>query len=158
VAASVLRTIKGRDIIANVGTPEELTGALQHAKPGRYVIEESSTAGELLPDGYTCQRLGGAIRQCDGSAMLEPQPSPVKKSPLCHGLARRHLAPLDTQAADPDASLQSGVARFGRIDRSAQRSPGARRSDRPKRRTVAWRASVSSDRSTLNSTGRQSGA
>ena len=38
-------------------------------------------------------------------------------------------------------------ARFGRIDRSGQGCRCARRSDRPKRRTVALRASVSSDRS-----------
>jgi len=38
VAASVLRTIEGRDIIANLGTPEELTEAVQHAKPGRYML------------------------------------------------------------------------------------------------------------------------
>jgi len=88
-------------------------------------------AGELLPDGYTCPRLGGAIRQGDGSVMIKAKPAPVKKSPLSHGLARRHLALLDTQAADPDASLQSGVAL---------------RSDRPKQPRMSLRASVSSDR------------
>src|SRR5262249_8450095 len=43
-----------------------------------------------------------------------------------------------------DDSLQFGAARVGRIDRSVGRSPCARRSDRPKRRAVALRASVGS--------------
>ena len=47
------------------------------------------------------------------------------------------------------------TAHFGRIDRSVERSPCARRSDRPKRRTVTLRASVSSDRSVE---GREEGA
>ena len=40
---------------------------------------------------------------------------PSVPSPLYHGLARRNLAPLETLAADPDASIQSGVRRVGRI-------------------------------------------
>jgi hypothetical protein len=30
-------------------------------------------AGELLPSGYSCQRWGVAIRQADGSVILEPE-------------------------------------------------------------------------------------
>src|SRR5262245_59567467 len=45
------------------------------------------------------------------------------------------------------ASVVGILARFGGIDRSVGRSPCALRWDRPKRRTVALRASVSSDRS-----------
>jgi hypothetical protein len=47
------------------------------ASPGRYVVEESSIAGETLPSGYTCQRWGIAIRKDDGSVVLEPEPAPV---------------------------------------------------------------------------------
>jgi hypothetical protein len=61
-----------------LGTPEEVTSALLSAKPGRYVIEESSMAGELLPSGYSCQRWGVAIRQADGTVTLEPEPAPVR--------------------------------------------------------------------------------
>jgi hypothetical protein len=76
--ASVLRIIKGDDIIASVGTSEDVTKALSGARPGRYVTEESSMAGELLPSGYSCQRWGVAIRQDDGTVTLEPEPAPVK--------------------------------------------------------------------------------
>jgi hypothetical protein len=75
---SVLQIIKDRDIIANVRTPEEITEALSGAEPGRYVIEESSMAGELLPSGYSCQRWGVAIRQADGNLIFEPEPAPVR--------------------------------------------------------------------------------
>jgi hypothetical protein len=78
MAYSVLRIIKGDDIIASVGTPEEVTAALNGAEPGRYVVEESSMAGELLPSGYSCQRWGVAIRQADGTVTLEPEPAPSK--------------------------------------------------------------------------------
>jgi hypothetical protein len=43
------------------------------------VIEESNMAGELLPSGYTCQRWGVAIRQADGTVILEPEPAPTKR-------------------------------------------------------------------------------
>jgi hypothetical protein len=78
MSASVLQIIEGDDIIATVGTPEEATAALLSAKPGRYVVDESSMAGELLPSGYSCQRWAVAIRQADGSVVLEPEPAPVK--------------------------------------------------------------------------------
>jgi hypothetical protein len=71
--ASVLQIIKDGDIIASVGSPEEVTAALLSAKPVRYVIEESSMAGELLPSGYSCQRWGVAIRHADGNVIVEPE-------------------------------------------------------------------------------------
>jgi len=71
---SVLQIIKDRDIIASVRRPEEISAALSGAIPGRYVVEESSMAGELLPSGYSCQRWGVAIREADGSVALEPAP------------------------------------------------------------------------------------
>jgi hypothetical protein len=76
---SALQIIKDGDIIVSVGTPEEVTVALASARPGRYVIEESSMAGELLPGGYSRQRWGVAIRQADGSVMIEPEPAPAKR-------------------------------------------------------------------------------
>ena len=75
---SVLQIIRDGDIILSVGTPAEVAAALLGAKPGRYVMEESSMAGELLPSGYSCQRWGVAIRQADGSVELEPEPAPMK--------------------------------------------------------------------------------
>jgi hypothetical protein len=76
---SVLQIIKGDDIIANVGTIEEVVAALQMAEPGRYLIEESSTAGQFLPSGYSCQRWGVAIRRANGVVILEPEPAPIKR-------------------------------------------------------------------------------
>jgi hypothetical protein len=76
--ASVLQIIKGDDIIASVASPEEVTKALLSARPGRFVVDESSMAGELLPSGYSCQRWGVAIRQADGTVLLERLPVPVK--------------------------------------------------------------------------------
>jgi len=83
---SALQIIKGDDIIANVSTPEEVTVALMGVRPGRYVIEESSMAGELLASGYSCQRWGVAIRQAYGSVMLEPDAAPVKSDDATRGV------------------------------------------------------------------------
>jgi hypothetical protein len=52
----------------------EIPGALADAGPRRFIIEESSTAGELLPSGYSCQRWGTVIRHADGSVTLNPDP------------------------------------------------------------------------------------
>jgi hypothetical protein len=76
---SVLQIIKGDDIVASASRPEEIAATLKGAWPGRYVIEESSMARELLPSGYTCQRWGIAIRKADGTVELEPEPAPRKK-------------------------------------------------------------------------------
>ena len=53
--ASVLTIIQGDDIIGTVPDADHIGKALEHGKPGRYVVEESSMAGELLPSGYPCQ-------------------------------------------------------------------------------------------------------
>jgi hypothetical protein len=77
--ASALQIIKAGDIIANVGTSEEVATVLQDVQPGRYAVEESSMAGELLPSGYSCQRWGVAIRLADGTVMIESEPAPTKR-------------------------------------------------------------------------------
>jgi hypothetical protein len=69
----------GDDIVASASGPEDVVAILKGAWPGRYVIEESSMAGELLPSGYSCQRWGVAIRKADGTVTLEPEPSPIKR-------------------------------------------------------------------------------
>ena len=76
---SVLQIIMGDDIVASASGPEEVAATLKGAWPGRYLIEESSMAGQLLPSGYSCQRWGVAIRQADGTVMLEPEPAPTKR-------------------------------------------------------------------------------
>jgi hypothetical protein len=57
-----------------VRDPAEIVKTLSHAGPGRFVVEESSMAGELPPSGYSCQRWGTAIRHDDGSVTLDPDP------------------------------------------------------------------------------------
>jgi hypothetical protein len=74
---SVLQIVRGHETIAIVASSQEVTEALQRAQPGRYVVEESSACGELLPSGYSCQRWGVAIRQANGAVMLEPGPAPL---------------------------------------------------------------------------------
>jgi hypothetical protein len=48
---SVLQIIIGDDIVASATGSKEVTVTRKDAWPGRYVIEESSMAGELLPSG-----------------------------------------------------------------------------------------------------------
>jgi len=76
--SSVLQIIMGDDIVASGSGPQEVAATLKGASRGRYVIEESSMAGELLPSGYSCQRWGVAIRQADATVILEPEPASMK--------------------------------------------------------------------------------
>jgi hypothetical protein len=69
----------GEYVVASASGPEDVVATLKGAWPGRYVIEELSMAGKLLPSGYTCQRWGVAIRQADGTVVLEPEPAPIKR-------------------------------------------------------------------------------
>jgi hypothetical protein len=69
---SVPQIIIGDDTVASATGPEEVVATLKGAWPGRYVIEESSMAGKLLPSCYSCQRWGVAIREADGTVELEP--------------------------------------------------------------------------------------
>ena len=79
MAYSVLRIIMGDVIVASASGPEEVVATLKGAWPGRYVIEESSVAGQFLPSGYTCHRWGIAIRKADGTVEFEPEPASVKR-------------------------------------------------------------------------------
>jgi hypothetical protein len=75
VMASVLTFIPGDEIRASVVDATHVRKALEHANPGRYMIEEGSMAGELLPSAYRCQRWGVAIRKAGGSVMIEREPA-----------------------------------------------------------------------------------
>ena len=74
MANSVLRIISRDEIIGTIRDPSEIAKTLADAGPGRFIVEESSMAGELLPSGYSCQRWGTAIRHADGSVTLDPDP------------------------------------------------------------------------------------
>jgi hypothetical protein len=73
---SVLTIIKGNDIISTVADPEHIESALMSERPDRFIVEESSMAGELLPSGYTCQRWGVVIKDQSGANEIEMQPAP----------------------------------------------------------------------------------
>jgi hypothetical protein len=72
----MFRIIRGFDYCATADSPDEIGHALRHATPGRYVVEEVSRAGELLPSGHSCRRWGTAIRHPDGRVTLDPDPWP----------------------------------------------------------------------------------
>jgi hypothetical protein len=57
-------------------SPGEIAQAIRHARPGRFVVEEVSPAGQLLPSGHSCRRWGTAIRHHDGHVTLDPDPWP----------------------------------------------------------------------------------
>jgi hypothetical protein len=69
------RIIQEPDFVTiTAARPDEITQVLQHAPPGRFILEEVSPAGQFLPSGHTCRRWGTAIRQHDGSIILDPDP------------------------------------------------------------------------------------
>jgi hypothetical protein len=73
----MFRIIRGESCYTMADSPDAIMEALRHAKPGRYIVEEVSRAGELLPSGHSCRRWGTAIRHTDGKVTLDPEPWPV---------------------------------------------------------------------------------
>jgi hypothetical protein len=72
----MLRITRAFDFCTTADIPEGIGHALRHAKPGRFIVEEVSRAGELLPSGHSCRRWGTAIRHPDGGVTLDPGPWP----------------------------------------------------------------------------------
>jgi hypothetical protein len=79
-APAMFRIIREQDYYTIAASPDEVSEALRYARPGRYLIEEVSRAGELLPSGHSCRRWGSAIRQPDGQVTVEPDPWPAGAS------------------------------------------------------------------------------
>jgi hypothetical protein len=50
--------------------------AIEHARPGRFIVEVVSPAGKLLPSGRSCRRWGTAIRHPNGQVTLDLEPWP----------------------------------------------------------------------------------
>jgi hypothetical protein len=73
----MLRIICEPDYHTTVASPDEIAQVLQHAGPGRYVVEEVSLAGQLLASGHSFRRFGTAIRHPDGHVTLDRDPWPV---------------------------------------------------------------------------------
>jgi hypothetical protein len=73
----MLRLIRDPTCYTTAASPDEIAKALRHERPGRFVVEEVSPAGQLLPSGHSCRRWGTAIRKADGQVTLEPDPWPA---------------------------------------------------------------------------------
>src|SRR5262249_47374924 len=73
---AMFRIIRGQGFYATVATADDIAHAIEHAKPGRYIVEEVSRAGELLPSGHPCRRWGTAMRDRGGHVSLDPEPWP----------------------------------------------------------------------------------
>jgi hypothetical protein len=73
----MFRIIRKPNDYATAANPDEIAQALRHARPGRFVVEEVSPAGQLLPSGYSCRRWGTAIRHPDSQVTLDPDPWPA---------------------------------------------------------------------------------
>jgi hypothetical protein len=73
-AAAMFRSIRGQDYYTMATTPDEIVEALRHARPGRFIVEELSQAGQLLPSGHSCRRWGSAICHDDGQVTLDLGP------------------------------------------------------------------------------------
>jgi hypothetical protein len=71
------RIIREPNDYATAASPDEIAQAIRHARPGRFVVEEVSAAGQLLPSGYSCRRWGTVINHSDGQVTLDPDPWPV---------------------------------------------------------------------------------
>jgi hypothetical protein len=73
----MFRIIRGQDYHTTVATTEEIASAVRDERPGRFIVEEVSSAGRLLPSGHSCRRWGTAIRHPDGQVTLDPDPWPA---------------------------------------------------------------------------------
>jgi hypothetical protein len=72
----MFRIIREPSDYASTASLDEIAHAVRHARPGRFVVEEVSPAGQLLPSGHSCRRWGTAIRQPDSQVILDPDPWP----------------------------------------------------------------------------------
>ena len=57
-----------------VARPDDIAHAIRHARPGRFIVEEVSPAGQLLAFGHSCPRWGAAVGHPDGRVTLESRP------------------------------------------------------------------------------------
>jgi hypothetical protein len=62
----------GHEPIVDIDQVEAIEPAVRSSPPGRYQIDEISTAP--LPSGHRSRRWGVAIKHSDGSVALEPDP------------------------------------------------------------------------------------
>jgi hypothetical protein len=73
----MFRIIREPNDYATAASPDEIAQAIRHARPGRFVVEEVSPAGQLLRTGCSCRRWGTAVRHPNGQVTLDPDPWPV---------------------------------------------------------------------------------
>ncbi len=65
----------GQEPIIHVDHVEAIGPAIPSSEPGRYHVDEISA--DSLPSGHTSRRWGVAIKQPEGSVVLEPDQRPA---------------------------------------------------------------------------------
>lgn len=75
----LLRISREPNDYATAACPEEIAQAIRPARPGRFIVEEVSPAGQLLLSGYSCRRWGTAIRLTSSASI--PGRHPAARSP-----------------------------------------------------------------------------
>jgi hypothetical protein len=74
----MFRNIRDPNENLTVASPEDIADAIRHALPGRFIVEDVSHAGHLLPSGHSCRRWGTAARLHNGQVTLDPDLGPAR--------------------------------------------------------------------------------
>jgi hypothetical protein len=75
--STMFRIIREPNDFYMAAGPDDIAHALGGARPDRFIVEEVSPAGQLLPSGHSCRRWGTAVRHPDGQVTLDPDPWPA---------------------------------------------------------------------------------
>jgi hypothetical protein len=75
--STMFRIIRDPNDYYMVASPDAIAHALGDAQPGRFLVEEVSPAGQLLPSGQSSGRWGTAVWHPDGQVTLDPDPWPA---------------------------------------------------------------------------------
>jgi hypothetical protein len=73
-APAMFRIIREPNDYAIAANVDDISQAIRHSRPSRFIVEEISPAGRLLPSGHSCRRWGTAIRHADGQVTLDSEP------------------------------------------------------------------------------------
>jgi hypothetical protein len=70
----MFRIIHEPNVYLMVARPDDIAHAIRHGRPGRFIVEELSPAGQSLASGHSCRRWGTAVRHPDGQVTLDSEP------------------------------------------------------------------------------------
>jgi hypothetical protein len=73
----VFRIIRDPNDYYLAASVDDIDHALGDAQPGRFIVEEVSAAGQVLPSRHSCRRWGTAVRRPDGHVILDSDPWPA---------------------------------------------------------------------------------